>query len=364
MKIKWSIPDIGEEEAEAAKEAVKEGWISGFGPRIKEFEEKFAHKVGAKRAIAVCNGTCGLIAALMGAKAVLADIAPAFSRLKIHVPTWTYIASANTADLVGELHLWDVYPRTFNIKADELGRQRGADDIIMPVDVGGLPVNYDELKGYNTIADSSESLGAVYNGRKIGSIADAHVFSFFSSKVITTGEGGMITTNNNFLGEKIRKITNQGYAGNPWDYWHVMKGFNFRMTEMQAAIGLVQLRKLDTFVNKRRILAKVYRETLSDLVEYQYEPENRKSSYYLFTILVPPKIRNQLREHLQRNEIETRLWRPVHMQTPYAEFYHQSFLYADYLYNWHLHLPIHNCMTEEEALLVGETIVKYMRDNK
>lgn len=362
MKVKWSIPDIGEEEAEAVKEAVKEGWASGFGPRVKEFADKFRKKVGARYAIPVCNGTCGLLASFLALDAV--SRRDRNRQLRFAVPTWTYAATAATADLVGKIKLFDVFPPTFNMNTDE---SFGDVDVAVPVDVGGLPVRYDDVRDRARIvvADSCESLGATYKGSPIGSIALVHVFSFFASKVMTTGEGGMITTKSYILDEIIRKIINQGYEGDPWNYMHVIRGFNFRMTEMQAAIGLVQLRKLDKYVQHRRDIAQLYRDEIGDLVEYQFEPKDRKSSYYLFTILVEPKIRDGLRIYLQKKGIETRLWRPIHKQPAYQHLnVNRRFISANYLYRWHLHLPIHNRMTDAEALLVSKTIKKYIGANK
>jgi len=343
--VKWSVPDIGEEEADAVREAVAEGWISGFGQRVKKFEEEVRKLLGVKHAIAVCNGTCGLISMFLAYKYLVCR------PIKFAVPTWTFLATASTADLVGKVEFIDVYRDTFTM----LPPEKSDADVLVPVDAGGLPAEYYPLQKLNKpiLADSAESLGAIYCGQKIGSIADATMFSLFSSKVITTGEGGIVTTNKDNLARLIRLITNQGYS-DPQSYWHELKGFNFRMTEMQAAIGLVQLRKLGKYIKHRRELASIYKDIIGELATYQFEADDKKSTYYLFTILIEKDKRAKVVSHLKANDVPLRFWTPMHMQPvfpPYKGLYN-----ANYIYNRHIHLPIHNRMSEEETKYVAELV--------
>ena len=163
-------------------------------------------------------------------------------------------------------------------------------DVIMPVDVGGLPVDYDELKKADLpmIADSAESVGAIYKDEYVGSQADIHCFSFQRSKIITTGEGGMITTNNYDLYHILKSWCNHGYdlAKKPWQYEYSGLGLNCRMTDLEASIGLVQLEKLEYYVQKRIRIAEIYKEILGNLVEYQEIPDYAIHPYFFFGILI------------------------------------------------------------------------------
>lgn len=346
-KVKFFQIDVGEEEAEAVRQAVVDGWISGSGPSVKLFEKEFARKMQVKHAIAVCNGTCSLIASLLAFKKRIGN-------LKVAVPTWTYLATVASTRLLGKYKLMDSKISTFNMKAEVPKNV----NLIMPVDVGGMPIDYEAFSHLNKpiLADSAEAVGATYVGKPLGGIANIHCFSFHAAKIITTGEGGMITTDDDGLNEDIRLIINQGYkASVKREYIHDSFGLNFRMTEMQAAIGRVQLRKLDRNIVHRRKIARIYRDVI-DKVGFQSESPRTKSSYFLFTILVNPKVRDKLADYLMVNGVETKIWRPVHRQKPFLS--NRKFPNADYIYQRHLHLPINNFIREEDAKYIGDLIRK------
>jgi len=256
MKINWAEPYLGEEEEEAVREVIQSTWIGGNGPRVREFEMKFAERVGAKYAIATNSGTSALLASLLALKEQMGP-------LRVTVPSFTFIATVNTAfGVANEISFVDARRDTWNIDPDKV--KWG--NIVIPVDVGGLPCDYDALKETEKVIleDAAEAVGAIYKGRKVGSIADITIFSFHSAKILSVGEGGMVTTNNRELYEVVRDIVNLGYSREKraWEYEHSRIGFNFRMPELQAAIGLVQLEKLDAFLKKRKKIAKIYREEL------------------------------------------------------------------------------------------------------
>lgn len=348
-KVKFFQIDVGEEEADAVRQVVVDGWVSGTGPSVRLFENEFARKMKVKHAIAFCNGTCSLIASLLAFKKKI-------GKLKIAVPTWTYLATATSAKLIGKYRLVDANIHTFNmsmvIPKDV--------NLIMPVDIGGMPIDYNEFSHLDKpiLADSAEAVGAIYKGKPLGGIADIHSFSFHAAKIITTGEGGMITTNNDELNESIRMINNQGYKNSvKREYIHESFGLNFKMTEMQAAIGRVQLKKLDRNIVHRRRIARLYRELLTK-VGFQLEPPKCKSSYFLFTILVNPKVRDKLADYLMTNGVETRIWRPVHRQKPFLS--NKKFQCADYIYRRHLHLPINNLIREEDIEYIASLVRRYL----
>lgn len=348
IKYAWAIPDIGNEEIKAVTEVLKSGWISGTTPYNDQLEKEFAKVVGSKYSIAVSNGTAALILGLMALKER--------AYLNIAVPTWTYIATANTAQLMGKLKLVDADLDTFCIKVSEIPKRQ----VVMPVDIGGCPPDYDSIRKLPwkpiIFADSAEAIGSYYKGKPVGSQADLHMFSLHATKVVTAGEGGMLTTNDKNLYETLKALNNQGYGEghNPWDYNHPRIGYNFRMPSLQAAITLVQLKKLPKYLKKREEFVHIYHDILGDSVGYQKVPNYAKSCNFLFTILVNPKIKDKFIRNMSRNGIQVKAWKPVHMQPPYLK-YKYTLPNAEFLYERNVHLPIHNKLTEEDVKEIAET---------
>lgn len=354
--INWGQPLLEEEELEAIKDVVKSGWIGGNGPVTKKFQKAFARAVRARYALGVCNGTCGLLLGLLALESR--------TNIRASVPTWTFIATANTAyHFDPRIELIDCN-KTFNIEWKNIPK---FSTVIMPVDVGGVPADYDEILklpfSHYTFADSAESIGATYKGKKMGEVgADLSLFSLHATKVITSGEGGMLTTNDRRLYEEISSINNQGYSTNrkPGTYTHSRIGFNFRITELQSAIGLVQLKKLDRFLKHREALADIYYDLLADKVDYQKIHSDRTSSYFLFTIIVEQSKRNQVVSGLLSKGIRTSRWKPVHMQPPYLKF---KYLLpnAEYFSKTTINLPLHNGLTEEEVKYVSKEVLQLLK---
>jgi len=352
-KIYWAEPSLGEEELEIVQEVIKSGWIGGNGPLTKRFEKEFANKVNSRYAIAVSSGTSGLITALLALKEL-----ETINEMFVSYPTFTFIATANTTHLIADMiDLVDCNKKTFNIEVDNIHRKS---NVIIPVDVGGLPCDYDtfrKLDGY-ILEDAAEALGAKYGNKMIGSIADITVFSLHAAKIVTTGEGGMITTDSKLLYEIMRSIVNQGFSSDrkPWEYEHIMRGYNFRITELQSALGLVQLKKLDKYLRHREEIANIYRDILGDRVKYQYIPSDRKTSNFLFPILVNPEKQIKICKELFKRGIQVKItWKPVHLQKPYS----QLLLIGDnseYIWKRIISLPIHNKLTEEETKYVAENV--------
>lgn len=352
--IKWGEPDVGDEEIASVVSSLKYGYVGANGPVVRQFEQEFARKLGARYAIAVNNGTSALLAALLAFRHRLGSI-------RVGVPTFSFIASANTAAEVGSaISLIDCNPKTWNIEYDLVPHDI---DVLMTVDVGGLSCDYDRLKGLGVpiIADSAESAGAKYKGESIGAQANVHCFSFHRAKIITTGEGGMITTNNGELCELIRTLVNHGYDPDkkPWEYKHIMRAFNFRMTELEAAVGLVQLRKLDRYVSERRRKASIYRDIIAELAEYQEEPEDCLHPYFFFGILIE-KEPGRFCEEMYKMGIEVKTWPPAHRQRPYRNVA-GHFPNADRVADRIVLLPIHNGLTEKDVEYVAEMVRKLLK---
>jgi len=350
--INWAEPDMGEEEANAAAEAVRSNFVGGNGPSVREFEAKFARKLGLKYALAVCNGTMALICAMQAMRTMGIT-------LKFIVPTFTFFATGATAVEMGLVKLVDVDRYTWNISTD-LNENRGF-PIVIPVDICGLPVNYDSLKGYSKyiLADSAESIGSKYKGEYIGSQADIHTFSLHASKVITTGEGGMITTENKETYEILKSVCNQGYESHDWWlYTHDRLGFNYRMSEVHAAIGLVQLKKLDRYIKERTEKARIYKDLLEGRAEFQEIPRDCVPNYFLLPILVEDN--EKLCRELKKEGISTKcVWTPLHQQAPTKM--KGSFPNAEYIASHGMYLPIGNRLGEEDVKEIADIVSKHLR---
>ena len=369
-RIKWAEPDIGQEEIDAVVDSLKTGYVGANGPLVREFEEKFARKVGARYALTVSNGTSGLLCALSSVDREK----NLYGSLRVAVPTFTFIASANaTSWLCHLVGLIDCSKKTWNIEPRFIQSYTFAyypnHYALMTVDVGGLPCDYDSFKKLKQkknlliVADSAESVGARYKGEMVGTQADIHVFSFHRAKIMTTGEGGMVTTNNKELYEIMTSVANHGYdrARKVWEYRHSTRGLNFRMTETQAAIGLVQLKKLDKYVKERRQKARIYKSILGDLVRYQDDPSDCLHPFFFFGILVE-NVRDHFVQEMTQHGVEVKTWTPIHQQ----RCYHYSdgkfrFPNATWVAERIVLLPIHNRLTEEQTKYVAETAKKLLK---
>lgn len=312
-------PVLGEEEARAVYDVVKSGWIT-MGKKVQAFERAMCDLTGASHAVAMNNGTSTLHAILAAL-----DIGPGD---EVIVPSMTYISSVNVVLFVGATPvLCDNDPRTFNTTVEHVrAKITPRTKAIMTVDMKGLPVDYDafaalsEETGIPFVSDSAESMGAIDRGRRIGGTpALAHSFSFFANKAITTGEGGMVTTENAALAERLRIFRNQGQEGR---YNHTYLGQNYRMTDITAAIGIEQVKRLPSTIAEKQRLATRYTEAFAAVpgVTTPYLPDHvDQHSWYMYGITLDAAVRDGLLKHLADQGIETRLsFPPTHIQ-PYHQ---------------------------------------------
>lgn len=365
--IAWAEPDIGEEEIESVKDAVASTWIGGGGPVVAEFEVFVARKIGVKHAIAVNNGTSALLCSLQAFREKL-------DTLHVLAPTFTYLATVNTAFEVANKNvtLTDCSRETWNVNnrtiADIISLST---NLIMPVDVAGLPVDYDALKKFKLpmLADSAEAIGSRYKGELVGSQADVHIFSLHAAKTITAGEGGVITTNDTELYDILRSITNQGYSASvpdKWNYHYERIGFNYRMPNLQAALALVQIKKLDRYIKARMERAKIYKDILGDVVRYQGNVlKDTTHSYFIFGILTETH-KQQLAfcEGMHRKGIGVKVtWIPAH-KVPFYSHLSKNTVYpnSEWLWQHVVSLPIHNAMSQEDTIYVAETAREVLRE--
>ncbi len=312
-------PQFSEDDARAVYDVVSSGWVS-MGKKVQEFEQLVCDYTDSKYAVAMNNGTSTLHAILTAL-----DIGPGD---EVILPSLTYISSANAVLYVGATPvLCDNNPDTFNVDPGHIQEKITArTKAFMTVDLKGMPVDYDSFvnlskeTGITFISDSAESLGAEYKNNKVGSQAFASSFSFFANKNITTGEGGMITTDNKSLYKILTILRNQGQEGR---YNHTKLGFNYRMTDVLAALGIAQMNRIDSILDEKDQLAVNYTNNFQDTnrIKTPFIPEYvTRHSWYNYTISLDSTYRDDLIEYLDKNGIETRLsFPPVHIQPYYKK---------------------------------------------
>lgn len=310
-------PVLNGNERKYVNDCLESSWISSAGVYIERFEKAFAKFCGVKQAVACANGTVALHAALLGMGLEPGD--------EVLVPTLTYVATANAVKYCGAQPVFvDSEPTTWNIdpallEAKITPRTKG----IIPVHLYGHPANMDPIleiaRRYNlfVLEDAAEAHGAFYKNQVAGSLGDLAVFSFYGNKIITTGEGGMIVSNNEVLAQRLRQIKGQGMDPNR-RYWFPMIGYNYRMTNIEAAIGLGQLEQIAWHIERRREIATYYQEFLSGSSHLTLMPQApwAKSVFWLSSVLLDEALapqRDTLMARLLAQGIETRpFFYPLH----------------------------------------------------
>ena len=317
MSVPITKPALTEEEARAPYESIKSGWVTQ-GPKVAEFEKAVAAYVGAKHGIATTSCTTGLHLALASIGVGPGD--------EVIVPSFTFIASANAILYTGATVVFcEIDPRTFNADpADIEKRITKKTKAIMPVDQIGLGCDIDAINdiakrhGIDVVEDAAPTIGGMYKGRRVGSNAHQTVFSFHPRKVITTGEGGMITTDDEALADKARKLRAHAMSVSDLDRHRADKpileeyselGFNYRMTDIQASIGLVQIRRLDELLRIRVAKADWYGRELAVLekVRTPYTPPYATHTYQSYCLDLDRSVdRDDLMARLLRRGVATR----------------------------------------------------------
>lgn len=370
---------IEDDDIEEVVKVLKSDYLT-TGPKIKEFEEKFGKYVGVKYAVAISNGTAALHGASFAAGIKEGD--------EVITTPITFAASANCILYQGGKPIFaDIDSSTYNIDPKDIEKKISSKTkAIVPVDFTGQPVNIDEInaiaKKYNLIVieDGAHSLGAEYKGKKTGSLVDMTTFSFHPVKHITTGEGGVITTNNKELYEKLKLFRTHGitrdkkilYNKNEgsWYYEQLELGYNYRITDIQCALGISQLNKIDKFLRRRREIAEKYNEYLKDIdgIVLPYQEEYIKSSWHLYVIqleLEKFKVgRREIFEALQAENIGVN----VHYIPVYYHPYYQKLGYkkglcpnAEKLYERIITIPLYPKMTDKDVKDVVEALDRVLK---
>lgn len=373
-KIAISLPSMGEEEWSAIREPLMSGWLTQ-GPKVAAFEKAFAARHDVPHALAVTSCTTGLHLALAGLGVGPGD--------EVIVPAFTWVATANVVLYCGATPVFvDVDRRTNNIDLREVSRRITArTKAVIPVHLFGLCVDMDGLRAVlppevAIVEDAACAAGASYKGMPAGGLGDVGVFSFHPRKSITTGEGGMVTTRNAELHARMDKLRNHGaeiseeqrHKG-PQPYLlpeFNLLGFNYRMTDLQAAIGLVQLGKLNSFIGERQHWAEYYRDQLADIpwLRMPVFPKEDTHAWQAFVTYVDPDRapipRNAIMDILQKQGIATRPGtHAVHMLNYYRDrfsFKPEDFPGARDCGDNTMAIPLHNRMTENDYRYVVERI--------
>ncbi len=371
MNIPITRPALGEEEARAPYESIKSGWVTQ-GPKVAEFERAVASYVGARHGIATTSCTTGLHLALASIGVGLGD--------EVIVPSFTFIASANAVRYTGaDVVFCEIDPRTFNVDPSDVEKRiTKRTKAILPIDQIGLACDIDavndiaERHGIVVVEDAAPAIGESYRGRKVGSNAQQTVFSFHPRKVITTGEGGMITTDDDLLADRARKLRAHGMSVSDLERHrsddviieeYNELGFNYRMTDIQASIGLVQLRRLDELLRVRRAKAKRYNEELSAIrgIGVPYVPPYAEHTYQSYCLRLTKDCRpgrEELMTKLLRRGIATR--RGVmasHLEKTYTSRYGTvSLPVTEEATRTTMLIPLYASMTDEEQTYVIDAL--------
>ncbi len=363
-------PWLGAEEAAAAAEAVSSGWVAQ-GPRVAKFEEAFASAIGAGHAVAVSSCTTALHLAL-----VVAGIGPGD---EVVVPSLSFIATANATRYVGAVPVFaDVDEATQNLTPTTVEpcltpRTRA----VILVDQAGVPADLDamralcEPRGITVVEDAACAVGSVYRGQPAGAGAYMAAFSFHPRKLLTTGEGGMLVTADSDVAARLRRLREHGMdvsaavrhvSRQPVIEHYIELGFNFRMTDIQAAVGLVQLGKLGQLIARRRMLAERYKQLLAGIpgVRTVTDPEYGTTNYQSFWVLLPedfPVSRDELLQRLATAGISARRGiMAAHLEPAYQGIGHDPLPVTERLTARTLILPLYHDLTEPEQDLVVSVI--------
>lgn len=366
---------IDEDDINEVIKVLKSDYLT-TGPEIEKFEADFAKYVGSKYAVAISNGTAALHAACFATGINIGD--------EVITTPMTFAASANAILYCGGIPVFaDINPLTYNIDPEKIREKiTNRTKAIIPVHFTGQPCDMDEInniaKEFNltVIEDASHALGAIYKDRKIGAISDMSTFSFHPVKHITTGEGGMITTDRKDLYEKLILFRSHGITRNndllekkneeSWYYEQCELGYNFRITDIQCALGRSQLRKIDMFVNRRIEIANIYNEAFDkiDWITIPYQDNNRLSSWHIYILKFDlNKLnmkRNDIFNILKTKGIGVNLhYIPVYLHPYYKKLGYERGLCpeAESLYEYIITIPLFPMMTDEDVERVIESVI-------
>lgn len=358
-------PLLSGNEKKYLNECIDTGWISSEGHFVNDLEEKIAAYCGRKFGIAVCNGTAALEAAMISLGLSKGD--------EVIMPAFTIISCASAIIRAGAKPvLVDSDPVTWNMNVDDIKKKiTPKSKAIMPVHIYGLPVDMDPLvklseeHGLKIIEDAAELIGQTYNGKQCGSFGDVSTFSFYPNKHITTGEGGMILTDDELIAERCRSLRNLCFKTGK-RFVHDELGFNFRMTNMQAAVGVAQFEQLEKFIQKKRFIGNLYTEELKGIEILQLPLQSTiysENIYWVYGIVLKKEFgmdAEAVMKLLAEKGIGTRpFFYPMNKQPVFTKmelFRGESFPVSEYLGDYGFYIPSGLGITEDQVLRVSKVL--------
>lgn len=366
-RIPVAEPVLGEEELANVVTAMRSGWISSLGSFIGEFEAEFAAFCGAAHGIAVASGTVALHLVLAAAGVGRDD--------EVLVPSLSFVATANAVTYCGARPIFvDSSPDTWQLDDRLLeAALTPRTKAIVPVHLYGHPCDMDPILEFSArhdlavVEDAAEAHGAEYRGRRVGALGDVGCFSFYGNKIITTGEGGMCVTNDAEMASRLRLLRDHGMDPKR-PYWHEVVGFNYRMTNLQAAVGLAQMKRLPGFVAKKREIARWYEKCLTPLAhagKITLHPEATwaKNVFWMYSVLLADTgvTVDAVRRGLAERGIDTRpFFHPIHTLPPYRS--HLRLPIAEKLAARGLNLPSGVGLEPEHVERVAQALAEILED--
>lgn len=385
IKVPFATPECGDDEIQEVTDVIKSGWLT-TASRCAQFEKAFTECIGAKYALAVNSATAALHLGLEALGIKAGD--------KVLVPTLTFTSTAEVVRYLGADPVFvDCDSRTFCItleyieKALELNSISPGDSrlkALIPVHFGGHPCDMDALLSFSSLnelkvmEDAAHALPTRYKGKLIGNLSDVSCFSFYANKTITTGEGGMLCTDNDEIAKRVKAMRLHGInrdvwdrfsTGASWEYDVIAPGFKYNMPDINAALGIHQLKKAELFQEKRQRIAQIYYEELKDtegLILPKLKCEMEDHSWYLFIVLIEPQEtvngvdRNKFIEEMTKRNIGTSVhYKPLHRMSYYRERFGlkpEMFPNAEWVFERCVSLPMFSAMTDEQLEYVVENI--------
>jgi perosamine synthetase len=379
--IPLAVPNLSGNEAKYLQDCVSSTFVSSVGPFVTRLEDMVSNSSGSKKSVATSSGTTGLHAALTALGVGKQDL--------VILPSFTFIGSANAISHCGAMPwLVDIDPETWTIDPNKLQNSLSKSTIkkngvlvhkptglkvaaIMPVHVLGIPVDMESIvsiaKQYNLpiVADGAAALGTIYKGKKIGELgAELTVFSFNGNKTVTAGGGGVVSGNDESLVQSVFHLTTTARVGSDYDFDRI--GFNYRLTNIQAAVGCAQMEKLDEFVAAKRRIQKLYTKELTSITGISAfpDPSYGESACWFSGVVIDQNIHRpitEIRSILRQKEIDARpFWKPIHLQLPYKDCPTESMEATENVWPNILTLPCSSSLSIEDQTTVINEVRKIL----